>query len=576
MAIITVGKQHEQQFNNIVKLAQKGFLMGGTNGGIVKSVQNGKIVTQEHEYVLGSVEIDENRHASHKYNGSGSNWFGGFRGEEVNEEASAWANFIRDVSEHYRERYSFVEFEQVRTQKQMRQERMAIENLTSLLRCVIGENVDYEAPNLRSTKDVSKENIYGLSMRIKVSAGAGESMPIMCKMYFRRTKDADNPFEPIKKSEAFEIESLIANATPDGEDINDVAFPQSDRNELERVYVALEKCITDDNGKSVYNFTDYVILSGEQKGSRIIVAPNAPNETDTDFGIVRTMLKNNGFDKRLSCNNMEILGVSHLIWENTYFNIKQNGNVVMRATVGLNNAIGLKCLNCGGEDSIIIEAGVLRGDDGMSWVLDPSANRCGFTNDVIQQIRLKSVLSKHLCRVDCSGETLDRCSRTVCRSQMLMIGNEWRCKSCTHPEIVYLDIFDGAAQPVGTRTATFVTDDLTFIPENPDNTFTCDCCGRTYTERSRSESNFGSYDLCKHCDSLDEERGKEIYRRYRNMLSPMTRLTHLFDKKYCTEYRGTLIFTLGKQKYTFDMLGANEHGLLRGPKKYRPGRSRRS
>ena len=62
MAIITVGKQHEQQFNNIVKLAQKGFLMGSNNGGIVKSVQNGKIVTQEHEYVLGSVEIDENRH----------------------------------------------------------------------------------------------------------------------------------------------------------------------------------------------------------------------------------------------------------------------------------------------------------------------------------------------------------------------------------------------------------------------------------------------------------------------------------------------------------------------------------
>ena len=567
MATITVGKQYEKEFRSIAKLYENGFLSEKVH---IQGVERDdytqvayKIVTTEHVYVLGSEESTTSKQL-HRYDDSGASWFAAFRGEPVDDNNSAWVNFINEVGSDYRENYAFIEFEQVKTDEQIRKESVLVDKLVQLL-----GNFYYRLSRpYPMGDDMDKTvNIYCLSIKLYVSAGAGQTKPVQGKMYFKKTADPNNPFEPVDKEQAFDIEKLITNAVADDKEGAPLEFRTEDRELLEKVFVAMAKRIEDTKGEEDNDFTDYVILSGETKGSNIIVEANAPNETGTDFKTVRTMLKNKGTDKTINCSKMEILGVSHVKWENSFFKVKQNDRDVLSVVVGMNDTIDVRCLNCSGDDAVLIETGIIRGTvegEEKLWRLDPNKDNFGLSEQDIESIKMYSSFSKHLLTVDCSRHTVDGCRRTVCQSQSTLLDGERKCNNCRHPEIVYTDIFDESSKPIRTQNARFVIDRLTLVEGGVGaDVYTCSCCGRTYTTRLTNGK-------CKYCSTTDSgAEGTRKYKLYRKMLSPTTRLFHLFSKKSCREYRGMIIFTLGSDKYVFDCLSANERGLIKGPIKYK-------
>lgn len=558
MARITVGQQYSKEFESIVRLFNGGFLSEKTN---IRRAEQGLIETTEHSFELGgSARVEAS--SAQKIDRRGASWFSVFRGERVDDSNSAWIELIENVAKDYRTNYSFIEFKQEKDASQKKEDHRLVQRLFDkvLSQIYVGCTLSEEA----CAPEVV--NIFGLSMKLELGGGVGQSEPVLCKVYFRQI---NGEFVPLSKEQAFEIENYINGAVPDEGDSAQQLLGKEQSDLISSVLAALTACIEDNPDTQDNSFTDYVIFSGQAADSSIIADANDVVKKDTDFNKVKFMLKmlGNSTDKQLSCSKVEILGISHVKWDNSVFQVKQGGKPVLSVTVGINNSIDVRCINCGDESSLLIDANEIRGINGFEkiyWTLDPSKDDFGLSES-IANITKHSEFSRHLFTVDCTQATLDGCRRTVCSCQVFEVGKELKCKNCHHPEIVYVDIFDQDATPKSTYSLEFAMDKLSFVDSSKDELFTCPCCHHSYTQDTVQK--FG---LCEHCASTEvDEEGKRKYKLYSKMLNPLTRLTHLFSTKTCKEYHGMIIFALGKDRYIFDRLSASERGLIKGPTKYK-------
>ena len=546
MATITVGQQYRREFDSIVRLHQGGFLSSDVN---IRRAERGRIETDAHTFVLDDgFGASDNQSAYVGFTKKGASWFANVRGEKAEDHNGEWQMLIEAVSADYHKNYSFLEFKQKKTSHQQSKEKELANKVHEKLLCRLFDKVALSAPV--AVGDAALD-VYGVSMKLDISSGVGQAEPILCKMYFRKESGV---IAPLKRDQAQEVESFINSTVPQDSDDMDAILDDEYSKIIGEVFFALSNCIEDKQDVDDNDFTDYVLFGATDTVKLCYMLDHLANSNV----------------KNLTCSNAQVLGISHVEWQSSTFKIKQGDKDVLALTVGFNNSVDLRCLNCQ-EDNYLIAANGIKVTDGekeQTIYLDPTQDNFGLSNEDIDNIKANSAFANHLFAVDCSQFTDNDCRRIVCAAQAFDACGAVRCKNCHHPEVVYVDVFDTTARPKVTSTLAFAYDKLALVEKQDEkgksNLFTCPCCHQTYTKDVKQY-----YGLCEHCAVTDDSaEGKAKYRQYRKMLSPITRLLHIRDKKSCKEYQTLVIFTLGNTKYIFNKLDADDDKLIKGPTKH--------
>ncbi|MDE7214381.1 MAG: hypothetical protein K2N68_00900, partial [Clostridia bacterium] len=299
-----------------------------------------------------------------------------------------------------------------------------------------------------------------------------------------------------------------------------------------------------------------------------------------DMAVIRYMLDSlantgeHGEIKKLQCSRIKVLGISHVQWEKSAYVISSQGREILKAVVGLNDAVSLICLNCSekGKTSYLINGNEIIYPSGVKTAglvktLKPALENFGVSDEDVNKIIVNSEIKNHLFTVRCAENMRNpNCSRVVCASRAVevTVGGKTvrKCKGCSYPEIVYSDIFAGGEAKY-TPHLNFAADAMALVPEK---TETCVCCGRPFTQKRISKEG-----LCAFCSGSGgyTKAGGELYREYSGMLGLGVRLKHLFTKKYCREDGNVILFVLGNDKYVFDKLNAQEFGFVSKPVKFK-------
>lgn len=542
MARIEISKKFEDIFNSIVWLKSNGFI--DADNSYIRSVGEGLIVTAEAQFVLGKSEEesseDEERLCFKK---DGAGWFSGLRAGGGSGDAGLWKGLITRVADDYHHGYSFLTFKQTLDDGRGKKDGELVKRFFE----EVFQRI-YTGGFALSSGKKTDVTICGLSLRLSVNYGVGESQPMLGSLFFRREGEG---FSPLPKDHAAMIKEVISR-TPDssGDDAGSSLTPEDGRIRDE-VFSAFSEFIAEAEGKTGDNdFTDYLVFSGKDeeilKVKKREMAPNGPLE--------------------LGCSEIRALGISRVEWQALSYDVMYGNRPVVRLTVGPNGALDAECLCCG-DKTRLVDDGKIKCKDGKVISLDPSKKDFGLSDADIEKIKENSAFADHIITPTyCRGRTTDGCSKTICRSQALAFDGGIVCRDCRKPDIVYSDLFDPSSPSALTCSLSFALDEMKMLPE--EKTFTCKCCRKVYSVDERKGNG-----LCSACSKPDvSEEGRRTYREYSKILSPLTRIIHLFAKnKTCRRGGGgsLLIFRLGKDTYVFDCAAALDGGLIKGPYKFK-------
>lgn len=543
MSKIIIGREYEREFQSICALYEGGFLSGEVH---IKKAHGGVIETPAHTF-----EYSENEHGVNGAGGGdtraltftkdGASWFAPLRGEAFDSGNSDWKQLIMDVAADYHKHYSLIEFKQTKDGRTLSEEAGLLEKFKAgFIDRIFDDAYAFTVSNVRQTEP---ENYYAVSMRLEINGG-GESAPLLGKIYFR--EDKEGGFTPITFREAGRIDKYIESAVPaeddgEGDGIVDVSL-------VGRVFSGLEKSFK--SGK----FANYVSFNAKYKAAIDgMLSQLATSEVKT-----------------LECTNVKVLGISHVEWEKSVYDVSYRGRCVLKLIVGLNGYISLVCANCG-ENALLVDGNVIRFKDdkvpgGCNAVLDFNADNLGLITEDIETIKKYGEVSDHLFTVCCPENPRNGdCSRVVCASQSQDLGGKRKCLGCRYPEIVYSDIFsEKAEEGKYTPELHYAADSMSLVDTK---TVKCMCCGREFDKKSLSAAGLCSF--CRRRDTSPE--AKALYRKYGNMLDLSIRIRHLRMPKYCTEDGNIILFELGSDRYVFDKLNAKEYGFIKKPEKVKRG-----
>lgn len=545
MAKIIVGQEYAKEFESICALYGGGFLSSDVH---IKKAQGTVIQTPTHTF--------EYREREHGVNGSGENeeqtlaftkdgasWFSALRGEKFDSGNADWKQLIMDVAADYHKHYSLIEFRQTASKAAYSEERRLRDRFKAgFIDRVFPDGVNFSVAENRRT---APENFYAVSMRLEINGG-GESAPVLGKLYFR--EDGDGKLAPVASREAERVQTFIESAVPEDNATETAGF--IDVALVGRVFSGLEK--TFKGGK----FAHYAAFNGKYKQEiNDLLAQLATSEV-----------------KSLECTNVKVLGISHVEWERSVYDVYYRGRCVLELTAGINGTVTLTCANCG-ENALLVDGNRVVFKDGSEGLeLNFDRDDLGLTPQHIAQIQELGEISDHLFTVACTENPRNRdCTRVVCASQTVSVsvgkdadGSEIfarKCRGCRYPEIIFTDIFSGES---GTGKYTpslhFAADALSLVDEP---TVKCRCCGREFIASSMPRKN-----ICHFCSRDDKSpAARKLYRKYSGMLSIGVRLAHLFAKKYCREEDNIILFELGNDCYVFDKLNVKEYGFIKKPEK---------
>lgn len=540
MGKIIIGQEYEREFASICALFEGGFLSDDIH---IKKAHGNVITTPSHTF--------EYREREHGVNGGGdgeraltftkegASWFSALRGESFDSGNADWKQLIMDVAQDYHRHYSLIEFRQTKDRNALSGEKKLKEQFkTEFLNKVFS---DGKAFVIAETRKTEPENFYAVSMRLEINGG-GESAPLLGKIYFREGEDGK--LVPVTFKEAQKIDRYIESAVPEEDG------GAQDNGVLEvalvgRVFGGLEKSFK--SGK----FAKYVSFSGKYREEiKEMLDQLATSEV-----------------KSLECTNVKVLGISHVEWEKSVYNVSYRGKTVLKFIVGLNGYISLQCANCK-EDNLLIDGNSVKLKDGGTCAeLDFDKPDLGLTEEDLENIRENGEVANHLFTVTCPENPRNRdCSRIICASQAITVQDGvMKCRGCRYPEIIYTDIFSyGRQEGKYTPLLHFASDRLSLIDES---TVKCRCCGREFTN-----SNILRGELCGFCAQDDKSaKAKKLYRKYGGMLDLSVRFAHLFSKKYCREEGNIILFELGNDRYVFDKLNVREFGFIKKPQKVKRG-----
>lgn len=541
---VIIGGEYRETYANMVKILRSGYL--GDAGAHVETAADGSsvICTDGAEYVY------EERSGANADNGSvamkkgGASWFAPVRrGMAFDDGTSEWKQLIYKVASDFHSAFSIIEYKRCDGSGNTDAKQVE-ENLGKIIRRFFKRN---DAQIVKGNdKNKGSEDIYGASVKLELSGTGQSHYVVMCKIFFRRTSDG---ISPLAASEAAQINARLEDA-PDNTD--PIRLSEDESANINNVTVNAVRELV--NGKFAVSFKESLCFSTRQ----VLNPETKEYEDNYDLKTYKFLASRaHANAAAVTCNSVQVLGISHVEWLNDYYEVAFGGRVYLQAVIGFGGSITLRCVNCGGGNLITsnVISYTVTDDNGLTrrvnLPLDYEADDLGVDEAALEEINKYGEFSKHLLTVGCVNARLEKkCSACVCRSQTIVVDGEMKCADCPYPEVVYTDYS-------GERPMRYLTGKMTFVHDRlalalKENAADCKRCGRTFSKDALAG---GQCKLCsgiENLDGADGEEAKKLYSRYKNAFSHSVRLKHLFDSKYCVEDDTALVFALGSETYVLN------------------------
>ncbi len=557
---VIIGGEYRETYANMIKILRSGHLDGA--GAHVEKSADGSFVicTDDVEYVYEERAGENADGAAVAMKKDGASWFAPVRrGMAFDDGSSEWKQLIYKVARDFHNAFSIIEYKRCDGSGKT-DEKQVEANLGKIIRRFFKRG---DAQIIKGNdKDKGTEDIYGASVKLELSGTGQSHYVVMCKIFFRRTSDG---ISPLSAYEAERINAQLEDA-PDNDD--PIRLSDDESANVNNITVNAVRELV--NGGYAVSFKDSLCFS-----TRKVLNPETKEYEDNyDLKTYKALAaRAHANAAAVTCNSVQVLGISHVEWLNDYYEVAFGGRVYLQAVIGFGGSITLRCVNCGGGNlitsnvisySVTDENGFTRK---VNLTLDYSADDLGVDDTAIEEIKKYSEFANHLLSVGCINARLGKkCSACVCRSQMITVGGEAKCADCPYPEVVYTDY-------TGERPVRYLTGKMTFVHDRlamalKEDAADCKRCGRTFSKEALTG---GQCKLCAGIENLDErgkEAAKKLYSKYANAFSHAVRFRHLFDYKYCVEDETALVFALGSETYVLKKMDLeNSDGFVKQPVK---------
>ena len=532
---IRIGRNYETQFNSIVGLFNNASIHWDNKLSVDPKTREISLVTDK-KYIFtyddSIIDFEATNQTSQTMKRDGASWFS-FKNKENKQDdgSSTWISLIDQVANQYHKEYGFVEFKQ---QEDVSEQDKHLKHIQNFLHECFAHHkfaTDQVRKNDKEIKD-----IFGLSLKMDVYLGAGATIPILCKVYFKKM-DGEGLI-PLKVSEANEINTQINRQLTsslkeeDNKEIGNSLESDQIIDDLIDALTRLVKNTQKEMEKSLISFKDYMFC-GEIDEERIKTLIGSQNNVE------------------VICNNIKILGLFHVKWkENSYF-LTYGSRAILKFDFATGNHLTVECLNC--HETLIKNKDL----------------STAYTKEE------KEICKKHLstsfsCNHMHGGNPCH--PPLICESQKIKINGHMYCSFCPYPEVLY-HLEDGRICP--TADLIFARDKMDMITKvdpssKKQNYKRCDTCGRIF-----SLDNMKTHNECDFCRSLDNKLKKEeevkkaktLYKKYKNVLPLGVRLRHSLKAKYCFDDVDVLVFKLGNETFHLNLLEIDDMGYIPNPKK---------
>ena len=551
---VIIGREFQKEFESIRTLTERGYV----SADIIKRASGNLIETENDtfEFVSGAESAKAEARA-YVMERDGASWFANLRGGGQDNGTAAWLNLIERVAAAYHKQYSLVEY--------IQSDRVVnIENKATYL-AGIKKIVEAFFPSLGAfvrdgSREEGVEDIYGISLRVELSGGTGESVPVLGKIFFRKVAGR---YVPIESEVAAEIDAYLATVVPPAASKKQGGERSGSASDI------IDAVLRELNG---------LFSSSENGGIAHCIVWSGEKDAQTVREIADRIAHDN---VELECTAVRVLSISHVEWVNPAFIVATESSALLRAIVGLNKDLTLTCLNCGGEP-LITNGRVLcsiPGEDGeiekKSYFLDITRDDFGLKASELEEIRKYSGFSKHYMEIHCPeserpqgdfSAASKKCSRRLCAANADNLGTDeepkFKCKDCPYPEVV----FKGrSGERYFTPGLGFARDRLTLV----EHTQVCKCCGRTF---SKENVRNGRCEFCRSAHSLSEKQkeiAKKTFKKYGSVFSVWQRLRYAGKEKLCLEQEDLLLFLLGDDVFVLDKMDVKDYGYLQNPRRVR-------
>lgn len=561
MAKIFVGNEYKSTFDSIVKMYSEGY----TPQGLIVNAGDDRIITQSQEFILTrdkDTRSDESVDA--KIDNDGASWFAVFRGSAPKNHNAEWLDFVEKIKQHFHKNFSLVEYsphEDSTDQKEVEIHKQRIEEFLRLF------YPDYVFEVAECKGEEKSEDIYGASLRLEITDGTGEAVPILGKVFFRKTAKQIIPFD---KKEAEEISKSLLSFDKTQENFKP---SQNSRALTDTVIEALDK-LTKNNlsdANSTKYLDDCLVLAGETDTLTIkSMVDRGPNE-----------------NVRLYCRSLTVMNISHVKWQNESYDIKLGGKTVLKAVIGIGGRLDLSCNNCKSGAMLVDSGKIHYSFGGKKKVLVTSLVMANFAipSEILEEVKESGVFSSHIKRISCQENIRvgSSCVRYVCKGDIVELDDTLapgaricKCKNCPYPEVTFA--CDDNVKRY-TLNLAFARDKMTLVPGS--NIVKCSCCGRTYYSDAEPKPKKYMCDFCaiaktgiKGIEYNDYAKGNKLYRKYAGMLPLSLRMRYAKNRKYCKEDEDCILFIIENSKkqnanivYKFDKDKLGAKGFLPSPEK---------
>lgn len=557
---VIIGGEYRETYANMVKILRSGYLDDA--GARVEKGADGSFVicTDGAEYVYEERAGINSDGAAVAMKKDGASWFAPVRrGMAFDDGTSEWKQLIYRIARDFHDRFSIIEYK--RCDGSGNTDAKQVEaNLGKIIRRFFNRK-DAQITK-GNDKDKGTEDIYGASVKLELSGTGQSHYVVMCKIFFRRTSDG---ISPLAASEAAQINARLEDA-PDNTD--PIKLSDDESANINNVTVNAVRELV--NGGFAVSFKDSLCFSTRQ----VLNPETKEYEDNYDLKTYKYLASRaHANAAAVTCNSVQVLGISHVEWLNDYYEVAFGGRVRLQAVIGFGGSITLRCVNCGGGNLITsnVISYTVTDDDGLTrrvnLTLDYDADDLGIDGAAFEEIKKYGEFEKHLLTVGCVNARLNKqCSACVCRSQTIVVDGEAKCADCPYPEVVYTDYS-------GERPVRYLTGKMTFVHDRlamalKESAADCKRCGRTFTKDALVG---GQCKLCAGIENLSEaekEVARKLYSRYKNAFSHSVRMKHLFDYKYCVEDETALVFALGSETYVLKKMDLeSSDGFVKQPVK---------
>lgn len=555
---VIIGGEYRETYANMVKILRSGYL--GSAGAHVETAPDGSAVicTDSAEFIYGGGSGESPDGAAVVMRRDGASWFAPVRrGMTFDDGTSEWKQLIYKVASDFHNAFSIIEYKRCDGSGNVDGDKVE-ENLGKIIRRFFKRG---DVRLIRGEdKNKGTEDIYGASVKLELSGTGQSHHVVMCKIFFRRTSDG---ISPISAAEAAEINARLEEA-PDNTD--PVSLSDDESANINNVTVNAVRGLVD--GRYAVSFKDSLCFSTR----RVFNPETKEYEDNYDLKTYKSLASRARANAAaVTCNSVQVLGISHVEWLNDYYEVAFGGRVYLQAIIGFGGSITLRCVNCGGTN--LITSNVISyeftDDDGLTHreniTLDYGSDSLGIDDEKFKEIQAHSEFAKHLLTVECSNARIKkRCSKCVCLSRTIVVDGVKKCADCPYPEVVYTDYSGEYPVRYLTRKLTFVHDRLAMALK--EEAAVCSRCGRTFL---KSALTGGECKLCSGIENLSESEkaaAKKLYSKYKNAFSYGVRLRHVFDRKYCVEDDTALVFALGSETYVLKKTEfLSEKGFIKSP-----------